>query len=110
MPETVVRKAEVRAYLRDRFPMLEHAPLIGARSCRYEITADTRLIAAPHPEHASVWIVGGGSGHGLKHGPPMAERLATALASGTMLPADFALGERSGSQSLRTASSNRPAS
>jgi glycine/D-amino acid oxidase-like deaminating enzyme len=106
LPSTTRTEADVRAYLRGRFPALEGAPLIGARSCRYEITADTRLIGAPHPEHASVWIVGGGSGHGLKHGPPMAERLATAFASGTTLPADFSLGERSGSQSLRTASSS----
>jgi glycine/D-amino acid oxidase-like deaminating enzyme len=106
LPSTSRTEGDVRAYLRSRFPTLEGAPLKGTRSCRYEITADTRLIAAPHPEYANVWIVGGGSGHGLKHGPVMAERLAGAFASGTTLPADFALGERSGSQSLRTASSS----
>ena len=106
LPSTSRTEGDVRAYLRDRFPALEGAPLKGTRSCRYEITADTRLIGAQHPEHASVWIVGGGSGHGLKHGPPMAERLATAFGSGTTLPADFSLGERSGSQSLRTATSS----
>jgi sarcosine oxidase len=110
LPGTSRTEVDVRSYLRDRFPALEGAPLIGARSCRYEITADTRLIGAQHPEHPSVWIVGGGSGHGLKHGPPMAERLASAFASGTTLPADFSLGNRSGSQSLRTASSSHPAS
>jgi glycine/D-amino acid oxidase-like deaminating enzyme len=107
LPTTTTTEAEVRSYLRKRFPALQNAPLVRARSCRYEITADTRLIAAPHPEHPGVWIVGGGSGHGLKHGPPMAERLANAFATGTTLPADFSLGERSGSQSLRTASSGR---
>jgi sarcosine oxidase len=106
LPNTSSTEVDVRAYLRERFPALERAPLKGTRSCRYEITADTRLIGAPHPEHSSVWIVGGGSGHGLKHGPPMAERLATAFASGTTLPADFALGKRSGAESLRTASSS----
>ena len=105
LPSTSRTEKHVRAYLRERFPALERAPLLGARSCRYEITADTRLIAAPHPEHPGVWIVGGGSGHGLKHGPPIAERLATAFTSGTPMPADFSLGERSPSQSLRTASS-----
>lgn len=63
----------VRAHLRDRFPALAEAPLARARSCRYEITAGTRLIGARHSDHPSVWIVGGGSGHGLKHGPPLAE-------------------------------------
>jgi glycine/D-amino acid oxidase-like deaminating enzyme len=106
LPSPTRTEADVRAYLRERFPALEDAPLTGARSCRYEITADTRLIAAPHPEHPSVWIVGGGSGHGLKQGPPMAERLSAAFASGTTLPADFSLGKRSGAESLRTASSS----
>jgi hypothetical protein len=58
------------------------------------------------PSTSASGLSGGESGHGLKHGPPMAERLAAAFASGTTLPADFALGERSGSQSLRTASSS----
>ena len=110
LPTTTRTEADVRAYLRDRFPALAEAPLVRARSCRYEITADTRLVGAPHPDHPSVWIVGGGSGHGLKHGPPMAERLATAFATGTTLPPDFSLGERLGSQSLRTASSSHHAS
>ena len=38
-----------------------------------------------------VWIVGGGSGHGFKHGPAMAERIATAWDGGAA-PAHFALG------------------
>ena len=106
LTETAITEPEVRAYLRERFPALEHAPLVGARSCRYELTTDTQFIAAPHPAHPNVWLVGGGSGHGFKHGPPMAERLAAALLEGAPLPARFALGERSASQSLRTASSS----
>jgi glycine/D-amino acid oxidase-like deaminating enzyme len=105
LPETAITEPEVRAYLRERFPALEHAPLVGARSCRYELTTDTQFIAAPHPAHPNVWLVGGGSGHGFKHGPPLAERLAAALFEGAPLPSRFALGERSPSQSLRTASS-----
>jgi glycine/D-amino acid oxidase-like deaminating enzyme len=105
LPSTTRTETDLRAYLRERFPALEDAPLTGARSCRYEITVDTRLIAAPHPEHPSVWIVGGGSGHGLKHGPAIAERLSAAFMSGASMPANFSLGERSPSRSLRTASS-----
>jgi glycine/D-amino acid oxidase-like deaminating enzyme len=89
LPSTTRTETDVRAYLRERFPALEDAPLTGARSCRYEITADTRLIAASHPEHPSVWIVGGGSGHGLKHGPPIGERLANVFSSGKTMPSDF---------------------
>jgi len=105
LPDTATTEPEVGAYLRDRFPALEHAPLREARSCRYELTPDTHFIAAPHPAHPSVWLVGGGSGHGFKHGPAMAERLAAALVAGAPLPARFALGERQRSRSLRTAGS-----
>jgi sarcosine oxidase len=96
---------EVRAYLRDRFPALAEARLLEARSCRYELTRDTNFIAGQHPEHAGVWLVGGGSGHGFKHGPAMAERLASAIRDGTPLSPRFALGERRPSRSLRTAGS-----
>src|SRR3954453_3836628 len=67
-----------RGYLADRFPALAGGPLKGGRPCRYELSPDSHFIAAPHPEHPSVWIVGGGSGHGFKHGPAMAERIAGA--------------------------------
>src|SRR4029453_8395489 len=75
LPTEATTEPAVRRYLHDRFPALERAPLFAARSCRYELTLDTHFIAAAHPEHPNVWIVGGGSGHGFKHGPPMAGRL-----------------------------------
>jgi sarcosine oxidase len=105
LPAVASTEDEVRAYMRDRFPALELAPLVGARSCRYELSPDSHFIAAPHPEHPGVWLLGGGSGHGFKHGPAMAERLAAALAAGAPLPARFALGDRPLARSLRTAGS-----
>jgi glycine/D-amino acid oxidase-like deaminating enzyme len=96
---------QVRAYLRDRFPALERAPLAEVRACRYELSPDSHFIAARHPEHDGVWLIGGGSGHGFKHGPAMAERLAAALAGGAPLPARFGLGERLPARSFRTAGS-----
>jgi sarcosine oxidase len=93
-----------RAYLRERFPALERAPLLSVRACRYELTVDTHFIAAQHPEHPSVWLVGGGSGHGFKHGPALAERLVAAFA-GEALPKRFALGNRVPGTSMRTAGS-----
>ena len=53
-----------------------------------------------------MWLVGGGSGHGFKHGPAMAERLAAALREGEPLPERFRLGEREAGLSMRTAGSN----
>ena len=100
--DTPTTEAQVRAYLRRRFPALEHAPLAEARACRYELSPDSHFIAARHSEHPAVWLLGGGSGHGFKHGPAMAERMGAAL-GGTPLPDRFALGARNPARSLRTA-------
>ena len=102
LDDTPVTEPQVRAYLRDRFPALEHAPLVGARACRYELSPDANFIAGRHPEYPSVWLLGGGSGHGFKHGPAMAELVAAALA-GASLPERFALAARTSAPSLRTA-------
>jgi sarcosine oxidase len=105
LDETPTTEAPVRAYLGRRFPALEPAPLAGVRTCRYELSPDSQFIAARHPAHERVWLVGGGSGHGFKHGPAMAERIAAALAAGTALGERFGLGARATARSLRTAGS-----
>jgi glycine/D-amino acid oxidase-like deaminating enzyme len=92
----------VRAYLRERFPALADAPLLRTHPCRYELTPDTNFIAAPHPEDSGVWIVGGGSGHGFKHGPALAERVVAAIEGRGELPPHFALGKRTRSSNLRS--------
>jgi glycine/D-amino acid oxidase-like deaminating enzyme len=49
---------------------------VGTRTSQYELTPDTNFVIAPHPEHGGrVWLLGGGSGHGFKQGPALAERL-----------------------------------
>ena len=40
---------------------------------------DQNFLIAPHPEHESVWLLGGGSGHGFKHGPALAEHVERLL-------------------------------
>jgi glycine/D-amino acid oxidase-like deaminating enzyme len=93
-----------RGYLAHRFPELAGAPLVGARVCQYELTADTRFVVAPHPEHGGrVWIVGGGSGHAFKHGPALAERLEAWIAGAEPAEPRYALGERRRDVALRTA-------
>jgi len=52
---------------------MKGAPLIEARVCQYEQTPDSHFIVDRHPEAANVWLVGGGSGHGFKHGPALGE-------------------------------------
>ncbi len=99
-PDTIERplsdgaERRARAYLEDRFPALAAAQRIGGRVCQYEMTADTEFVVAPHPEHPSVWIAGGGSGHGFKHGPALAA-LVRDLLDGAQAPlARHALGPR----------------
>jgi glycine/D-amino acid oxidase-like deaminating enzyme len=70
------RLAEARKYLAYRFPGMKDAPLLETRVCQYENTTDHSFIIDRHPANADVWIVGGGSGHGFKHGPALGEMVA----------------------------------
>jgi len=65
-----------RNYLRLRLPALAEAPVIETRVCQYERTPDSNLVVDRHPEHANVWLAGGGSGHGYKLGPALGEFVA----------------------------------
>jgi monomeric sarcosine oxidase len=66
----------VRNYIAYRFPGMKDAPLLETRVCQYENTSDNNFIIDRHPQNANVWIVGGGSGHGFKHGPALGEMVA----------------------------------
>lgn len=74
--------ADVIDFRDRRFPLLRGAPLTETRVCQYENSSNGDFLIDRHPEHANVVLVGGGSGHGFKHGPEVG-RLAAALASGT---------------------------
>ena len=102
-------EAGARAYVATRFPALATAPLKHSVCCRYELSADSNFIVGQHPSDPAVWIVGGGSGHGFKHGPAVAERVVPALRGVGELPERWAIGERQPGRSFRTAGSNSPA-
>jgi glycine/D-amino acid oxidase-like deaminating enzyme len=68
-----------RRYLAYRFPGLKDAPLLETRVCQYENTGDNNFIIDRHPNNANLWIVGGGSGHGFKHGPALGEMVTKLL-------------------------------
>jgi glycine/D-amino acid oxidase-like deaminating enzyme len=72
---------DARAFLAERFPALAAAPLLESRVCQYENTSSGDFLIDRHPDFANVWLVGGGSGHGFKHGPAVAEH-ACALIDG----------------------------
>lgn len=63
-------------YIAYRFPGLRGAPLIESRVCQYTNTPDGDFIADKHPEADNTWLLGGGSGHGFKHGPALGEMVA----------------------------------
>jgi sarcosine oxidase len=95
--------AIAREYLAHRFPSLADAPVASAPGCHYGLTPDGQFVFARHPEHKDVWLLGGGSGHGYKHGPALAEHVAAVLAGTAEPEPRFALGERTPAHSLRTA-------
>jgi sarcosine oxidase len=74
--------AAARAYLAERFPALAAAPLVEARVCQYENTSSGDFLIDRHPEMENVWLVGGGSGHGFKHGPALGEYVAARVTGG----------------------------
>src|SRR6266700_2304360 len=81
-----------RAYLRMRFPEMAGSPLLETRVCQYENSTDHNFILDRHPEAENVWIVGGGSGHGFKHGPVMGEMVADTVLGSKEPPTEMGLG------------------
>jgi glycine/D-amino acid oxidase-like deaminating enzyme len=73
---------KVRDYVAFRFPALKDAPVVETRVCQYENTPDDHFIVDHHPEHESVWLIGGGSGHGFKHGPALGDMVARSVLEG----------------------------
>jgi glycine/D-amino acid oxidase-like deaminating enzyme len=72
-PETL---KDIREYVAFRFPALKDAPLLETRVCQYEQTPDSHFIIDRHPAMENVWLLGGASGHGFKHGPAIGEMMA----------------------------------
>jgi len=72
-PESLKR---IREKLVARFPALKDAPLVESRVCQYENSSSGDFLLDRHPAMDNVWIAGGGSGHGFKHGPAVGEYLA----------------------------------
>lgn len=64
---------EAKQYIQTRFPLLVNAPLVQAQVCPYENTNTGDFLIDQHPEYGNLWFIGGGSGHGFKHGPAVAE-------------------------------------
>jgi len=75
--------AEVRRYLARRLPDMKDAPVTETRVCQYENSSNGDFLIDRHPEFENVWLVGGGSGHGFKHGPSVGEYMAGRIEGST---------------------------
>jgi sarcosine oxidase len=82
---------QIRKYVGWRFPALKDAPIAETRVCQYENTSSGDFLIDRHPEMGNVWFVGGGSGHGFKHGPALGEYVTRQLIDKTPAEPRFSL-------------------
>jgi sarcosine oxidase len=86
---------EARDFMCELFPALRGAVLTETRVCQYENTSNGDFLIDRHPDRPNVWLVGGGSGHGFKHGPAVGEYVAgQILKSGFTAEPRFALASK----------------
>lgn len=90
--------AWAREYVGRRFPALKDAPITEARVCQYENTSNGDFLIDRHPDFDNVWLAGGGSGHGFKHGPAVGEYLAGQICGGGKAEARFSLATKAKQQ------------
>jgi glycine/D-amino acid oxidase-like deaminating enzyme len=86
--------AKVHDYVARRFPALKDAPIVGTEVCQYENTSNGDFLIDRHPEMENVWLVGGGSGHGFKHGPALGEYVTARINEGGALEPRFSLASK----------------
>jgi len=95
---TPVARERARAYVEKRFPALKDAPIVETRVCQYENTSNGDFLIDQHPGMENVWFVGGGSGHGFKHGPALGEYVTGLLLDRTEAEPRFSLATKARAQ------------
>jgi monomeric sarcosine oxidase len=83
--------ASAREFVARRFPALKDAPLVASEVCQYENSSNGDFLIDKHPDFEDVWLVGGGSGHGFKHGPAVGEYVAARVVDSAAVDAKFSL-------------------
>lgn len=81
----------VRDYLRQHVPALAEAPVVETRVCQYENSWNGDFLIDRHPELVNVWLAGGGSGHGFKHGPAIGDYLSARILKNAAAEPRFSL-------------------
>ncbi|MEO7324948.1 MAG: N-methyl-L-tryptophan oxidase [Dokdonella sp.] len=95
---TPARIAHAREFLARRFPALAAAPLLASEVCQYENTCNGDFVIDRHPAFDNVWIAGGGSGHGFKHGPAVGAYLVGRMLEDTPAEPRFSIATKQGAQ------------
>lgn len=85
---------ELRGYLKEHIPSLHNAPVVETRVCQYENTSNGDFLIDRHPDFENVWMVGGGSGHGFKHGPALGEYVTACILHNALAEPRFSLGTK----------------
>jgi sarcosine oxidase len=86
-PESVCREVRpedeqaIRERLAETLPSLA-GRLVRAETCLYTMTPDEHFIIGPHPNHSSVVVAAGFSGHGFKFAPAVGEILGELVTTG----------------------------
>src|ERR1700730_2499909 len=89
---------EARNFVEQRFPALRGAPIVETRVCQYENTWNGDFLIDQHPEMENVWFVGGGSGHGFKHGPAVGQYVTERILGGGKEEKRFSLASKQTAQ------------
>jgi sarcosine oxidase len=90
-----------REFVARRFPALKNSEITETRVCQYENTSNGDFLLDHHPDWKNVWLAGGGSGHGFKHGPAVGEYVAAQILQEGIAEPRFSLKSKS-TQKRRT--------
>ncbi len=83
--------SEAADYIARRLPAMREAQLRSTQVCHYENTPNGDFLIDLHPGTANVWLVGGGSGHGFKHAPAIAEYVTDAVSGASFREPRFSV-------------------
>lgn len=83
--------ALLRSFAARRFPSLARRPFTEFRVCQYENSSNGDFLIDRHPALPGVFLLGGGSGHGFKHGPEVGRMMAELVVNGVTPDPRFSL-------------------
>jgi sarcosine oxidase len=86
--------ALLRAFAERRFPALAGRPFTEFRVCQYENSSNGDFLIDRHPALDGAYLLGGGSGHGFKHGPEVGRLMAELVVNGALPDARFSLASK----------------